>query len=146
MLTTIEKVIFLQNVEIFSLVSSENLAFLAAITEEVSLLTGETIFREGDPADAVYLVLDGRVKLDRGREEITEFGHGEAFGTWALLDEEPRVATASCVEDAKLLRIWREDFYELLTDHVRITEGVFKSLIGRIRSLLPRVAQNGKES
>ena len=58
MLTVIEKVIFLQNVDVFSDVSTEQLAYLAAIVEEVSLPTGETIYKEQDPSDALYLALE----------------------------------------------------------------------------------------
>ena len=63
----------------------------------------------------------------------------DVFGTWALFDEETRVATATTVEETRLLKIYREDFYDLLADHIRITEGVLKNLSRRLRGLLGRV-------
>lgn len=139
MLTVIEKVIFLQNVDLFQGVPTEDLAYLAAIVEELSFLEKDVIFKEHDTADALYLVREGKVRLHRAEEEITVVGPREAFGSWALFDEEQRVATATCLEDTQLLRVVREEFYDLLADHGQITQGVFKSLVTRLRNMLERV-------
>ncbi|MBD3380912.1 MAG: cyclic nucleotide-binding domain-containing protein [candidate division Zixibacteria bacterium] len=140
MLTIIEKVIFLQNIEVFAEVPTEQLATLAAITEEVEMIKGDVIFRERDPADALYLIREGSIKLHRGETEISVAEAGESFGTWALFDEEPRVVTATAVEDSQLLRIDRDDFIDLLADHVQIAQGVLKTIVKRLRSLITRVA------
>jgi CRP-like cAMP-binding protein len=146
MLTTIEKVIFLQNVDVFSEVPTEQLAFLAAIAEEISVLQNDVIYKEDDRSDALFLVLDGSVRLDREGREITTAGSKEAFGTWALFDDEPRVATATAVTDTRLLRIDHEDFYELLADNVEVTRGVLKTMVSRLRSLVGRVNVNPPDS
>jgi CRP-like cAMP-binding protein len=138
-LTVVEKVIFLQNVDVFGSVSSEQLSYVAAIADVVSFLEGDDIYAANDVTDALYVVIDGRVRLHRDGEEIMTAGPKEAFGTWALLDDEPRVATATVVEDARLLRVDRDDFMELLTDHSEITQGLFKTVVGRMRGLLGRV-------
>ena len=139
MLTVIEKVIFLQNIDVFADVPTEQLALLAAIAEEVSFTKGDVIYKENDPADALYLVLEGRVQLQRGDQEIAVAQSKEAFGTWALFDEEPRVVTAMAAEDVSLLQIDREDFIDLLADHVQIAQGVLKTIAKRLRSLMERV-------
>jgi CRP-like cAMP-binding protein len=54
----------------------------------------------------------------------------------ALFDDQPSVATATCVEDSWLLKIEREDFYDLLADHAEMTQRMFKALVKRVRSLL----------
>jgi CRP-like cAMP-binding protein len=138
MRTVIEKVILLQDVDVFTEVPTENLAVLAAIADEVSLLEGDTLYRQHDPADALYLVLDGRVALRRGERTISEAGPGEAFGTWALFDEEPRLVSAEVVADATLLRIDRDDFVDLMADHVQIAQGVIKAVARRLRGLAAR--------
>ena len=140
MYTVIEKVIFLQNIELFAEVPTEQLAEVAAIAEEVSFLKGDVIYSENDHSDALYLVVDGHIRLHRGDEEIAVAGDREAFGTWALFDDEPRVVTASAERDSKLLRIDREDFSDLLADHVQIAQGVLKELARRLRSLVNRVS------
>lgn len=139
MLSVVEKVIFLQNVEVFSGIPTEQLSYLAAIAAEESYAAGEVIYEYQEPSDAFYVVLDGKVRLHHGGEEISVAGSNDSFGTWALFDDTPRVATATAVENSRVLRIGREDFLDLLSDHVRITEGVLKALVGRLRGLLDRV-------
>ena len=139
MLTIIEKVIALQGVDVFSEVSTEQLAYLAAIVEEEKAGVGETIYRERDPGDAMYLVVEGRVRLHRNSMEITVAEPGGAFGTWALFDDEPRVSAATALEESLLLRLDKEDFIDLLADNVEITQGVLKALVSRVRSLIGRV-------
>ncbi len=140
MLTVIEKVIFLQSVDVFADVPTEDLAYLAAIAEEIEIKAGEEIFREKEPSDALYLVLEGRVRLHRNGKEITTASAKDAFGTWALFDQAPRVVTATAVDNCQLLRIDREDFYDLLADHVQITRGVFKTVVNRLRNLMETVS------
>ena len=144
MRTVIEKVILLQDVDVFAEVPTENLAVLAAIADEISLLDGDTLYRQHDPADALYLVLDGRVALRRGERTISEAGPGEAFGTWALFDEEPRLVSAAVVADATLLRIDRDDFVDLMADHVQIAQGVIKAVARRLRGLAAHEATDDK--
>ena len=66
MLTTVEKVIFLQDIDFFEFTQTEDLAYIAAITEEVRIKAGSTIYKEGEDSDSMYLVLDGRVRLHIG--------------------------------------------------------------------------------
>ena len=138
-LSVIEKVIALQNVDIFGDVPSEQLSYLAAIAEEITAMEGDVLYREQDPADGLYLLLEGKVRLDRAGNEISLAGSGDAFGTWSLFDEEPRVVTATATEESSLLRIDREDFIDLLADHLQITQGVLKSMVKRLRGLMDRV-------
>ena len=140
MLSTIEKVIFLQNVDVFSEVPTRELTYLASIAEEVFFGKGDVVYEEDDASDALYIILDGRVRLHREKEEISTAAEKEAFGTWALFDETPRLVTATTAADARLLRIDREDFYDILSDHVQITQGIFKTLVKRLRALAESVS------
>ena len=116
MLTVVEKVIVLQKVEVFTEVSTEPLSFLAVIADVVSYPAQQRIFARGEPADALYVVLDGSVRLHLDDEDISLVQAGEAFGTWALFEKAPRVASATVIEEAQLLRIGRDDFLDLLSD------------------------------
>jgi CRP-like cAMP-binding protein len=138
MLTTIEKVIFLQEISIFEFTSTEDLAFIAAITDEIEIKSKSNIFKEGDVSDAMYMVIEGAVRLHRGGEEVTVAGSKEVFGTWSLFDDEPRIATATATEDSLLLRIAKDDFVDLLSDHIRITQSVFKALMKSIKGQIYR--------
>jgi CRP-like cAMP-binding protein len=143
MLTVIEKVAALQSVDVFTDVPTEQLAYLAAIAEEVDFDEGEVIYKEHDAGDAFYLVLEGEVRLHKGAQEITIAAGGDTFGTWALFDEEPRVVTATPVGKVKLLGIDRERFVDILADHVQISQGILKNLASRLRNLLERVQLSG---
>jgi CRP-like cAMP-binding protein len=137
MLTVIEKVKLLLQIDILAQSTSEELAYIAAIAEEEELPARETIFRAGDPADAMFVVITGRIQMLReGSGDLDlEVGPGEAIGAWALFDDQPRTLTAATLTNCRLLRIDREQFFDLLSDHGGITQGIFKTLVRRIRSL-----------
>lgn len=137
MLTIVEKVIFLQGVNIFSETTTENLGYIASITEEKFFEANETISFENEYADSMFILISGKVLLTRSGKTITEVGKLEAIGTWSLLDDELTVATAKALEKTHVLKISKEDFYELLSDHIEITQGILKSLVKRVRKLLP---------
>lgn len=139
MLTTVEKVIFLQGVDIFEYTSTENLAHIASITDEVEFQADHIIFKEGDFPDAMYMVIDGKVKLSRDGQEVMVAQKKDVFGTWALFDDEPRVATATTLELTQLLQIDKEDFIDLLADHVEITQSILKVMAKRLRKLMTLV-------
>ena len=131
--------IFLQDIDIFESTTTENLAHIAAITEEVEFKKDQSIFKEGEFSDALYLVIDGQVRLERENKLVMIAKGKDVFGTWALFDDEPRVVTATTLEDTHLLRIDKEDFVELLADHVQITQGILKTMTRRLRGLMARV-------
>lgn len=135
-LTTLEKAIRLQKVELFGDLETDSLALAASIAAQVECPPRTVLFKENGSADALYVVLEGRVQLTRGAREIFSVGPGETLGNWALFDDQPSVATATCVQPTALLKIEREDFFDLLADHAEMTQKMFKALVKRVRSLL----------
>jgi CRP-like cAMP-binding protein len=140
MLTVVEKVIVLQGVHEFSEVSTEQLAYLAAIAKEVEFPEGARIYSEADASDAMYIVLAGSVRLHRGATEVTVATVEQAFGTWALFDDELRVVSATAREPTRLLRVDKDEFIEVLADNVDVTRGVLKAIVKRLRGLVERVS------
>lgn len=141
MLTTVEKVIYLQEFDVFEDTLTEDLSYLAAITDEIRLEADSVIFKEGDFSDALYMVIRGEIRLTRENEEVMVARSKDSFGTWALFDDEPRVATATALEESVLLRIDKDDFFDLLADNVKITQSILKTLVRRMRSLMNRVGR-----
>lgn len=93
---------------------------LASLLEERDLSTGETLFEEGDDADALVLVLRGRVELTCRRSgEKVHAGPGDTIGALAIFAVGSRETTAVGAEasDVRLLR--REDFLRFAEDHPR---------------------------
>jgi len=138
-LTTIEKVIFLKSVDIFEHATIEQLGRIAALTEEVHFKPGETIFKEGDPGDAFYLLLSGRVFIDRNGTTLREMKEKEAFGTLEVLDFHPRAITAKAVDQVRALKLNGQEFHDLLSLDIEMVEAVFRMLCGLVRRILTLV-------
>jgi CRP-like cAMP-binding protein len=136
-LNIVEKVIALEGVELLASLSPEQLARIGAIAHEVRFPPDKVIFEPAKPVDALYVVVDGSVELNRNGEVLTTARHNEVLGAWALFDEaDPMPVTARTVEDTRLLRIARDDFYDLLSDNSEITSAMFSTLVKRFRKLV----------
>lgn len=135
-LNLVEKVIALEGVDLLSALQPEQLARIASIATEVHFGPGQVVLDPSKPLDALFVVLDGSVSLAKDGHEIHAAGQNEVLGAWALFDSEPMPLTATATEDARLLRIGRDDFYEMLSDNVEITAAVFGTLVKRFRKLV----------
>ncbi|HEV8325368.1 MAG TPA: Npt1/Npt2 family nucleotide transporter [Myxococcota bacterium] len=140
LLPLVERIYFLRGVPLFAELSGEDLRQVAEIVEEVEFEAGDLIFRKGDPGEALYLIVRGRV-VARDREyEIAQFGPKEFFGDLAVLDHEPRSTDVACTEDAQLLRIAAADLEELMERRPEIANGIIKVLARRLREATAKLA------
>src|SRR5262245_683909 len=98
-LSPIDKVLCLQRVDVFKHATTEMLAYIGSIAIETTAPMGHVIFAEDDISDSMYVVVKGRVRLDKGGKEILTVNVGHSFGTWALFHDQPRVLTATVVDD-----------------------------------------------
>ena len=133
MITTVEKVLFLKSIDLFRALPSEELAQIAEIAEEVPYGAGDPVFTEGDIGDALYLVVEGAVKVHRGDKQLAKLSVRDVFGEMAVLDSEPRSASVTVIDEAVLLKIGRDDFREILAERPEIALGVIKVLSRRLR-------------
>ncbi len=138
-LTIIEKVIFLKSVDIFEHATVEQLGRIAGLTEEVHFQPGETIFKEGEPGDAFYLLLSGRVLIERNGNTIREMQEKESFGTLEVLDFHPRAITAKALDQVRALKLNGQEFHDLLALDIEMVEAVFRMLCGLVRRVLTLV-------
>ncbi len=136
MLSTVEKVLFLKSIDLFSQIPGEDLAAIALISSEENRELGDEIFAEGEAGDALYLVIDGRVRVHKLDRVIAELGERECFGEMAILDAAPRSATVSSLSPTALLKITREDFQDILTEKPEIAQGIIKVLTRRLRDAI----------
>ena len=130
----------LESVPLFRDLPDADLGVLAASLRTRRYRRGEVIFHQGDPGDALHIILAGRVKIsspsDTGVEAIlTTLRPGEFFGSLALLDGAPRSASATAVEPAETLILPRERFRQLLNDHPAIRDHVLAELARELRRL-----------
>jgi len=134
--TTIEKILFLKNVDIFSEAIPESLLNVASIANDFSVTKGEVIFAEGDPSVYLYLVVTGEIRISREEREIFIAGANESFGLVGLVEERRRATRAVALSDSKLLRIGLSDLFDLMEDYPTITRGVLRSISKVLRKLL----------
>jgi CRP/FNR family cyclic AMP-dependent transcriptional regulator len=130
--------LLLRNVALFSQLPEAQLALLTRVVGRKSFARSSTIIAAGDPSDALYIVISGRLKVmmsdDEGREVILAIlGSGEFFGEMALLDDETRSATVIAMEPCELLSISKVDFKRCLAENLDIGMGMMRGLVKRLR-------------
>jgi CRP-like cAMP-binding protein len=76
------------------------------------------------------------VELLQNGEVLHVARQNDVLGAWALFDEAPMPVTARTAEETRLLRVAREDFYDLLSDNIEITAAIFSTLVKRFRKLV----------
>jgi CRP-like cAMP-binding protein len=136
MLTAVERVLILKGADLLSDVGPRHLLGLANVAREVEIFKGDTIYKEDDPADALYMVVEGSVRLSSGDPTTSEVGPGEAFGTWSLVDDSARGHRAECIEDGLALALHRDEFYDVAAGDLTLLQEVIRALAKRLRALV----------
>lgn len=135
-LNIVEKVLALECVELLRNLKPEQLARIAGVATEMTLGPGKDVYDPARPPAALFVIVEGSVELSRAGEVLTVARQNEVLGAWALFDDEPLAITARTLEDTRLLRISREDFYDVLADNPEITQALFSTLVKRFRRLV----------
>ena len=115
MATTAE---ILGQIPFFALLDEGERAALAERVDHTSAAKGKDLFKANEPGGSLYVVVKGAVELwfkkDSGEKVVVETAKsGDFFGEISLLDGGPRTANATCVEDAEMIVVTREDLDEL---------------------------------
>jgi len=124
---------FLQQSSVFRFFPLEHQERVRALFRKVQYDFGESIVRQGDPADAFYVLLSGRARVikttARGEEIVLNtLRPGSEFGEAALLSPAPRTATVRCSSIVEALRLGRDDFATLINEfpelrgHLEVTQ------------------------
>jgi CRP/FNR family cyclic AMP-dependent transcriptional regulator len=124
MLLTIEKVLILKSVKVFSSVPEAQLVDLATIVESIEYDAGELIVREGELGTSMYILANGRVRMFTEDKDLGILGSRAVFGELAALDPEPRAASVEALEDCTLLRLDGESLYDLMSGNKEVTRGI----------------------
>jgi hypothetical protein len=132
-ISEMERVIVLKNTKLFAQTPENVLSSIAPIMKEVVFNEAQEIFAKGDLGDSMYVIYAGEVGIYDGKKQLARFDKGEIFGELALMDTEPRSATAVAETDVLLFRIDQEDFFELMEERDEILRNVLRILCTRIR-------------
>jgi CRP/FNR family transcriptional regulator, cyclic AMP receptor protein len=130
--------LLLRNVPLFSSLSGDQLLLLASVLLRKPYPRNSTVVAAGDPADALYIVVSGRLKVmmsdKEGREVILAIlNQGDFFGEIGLIDQAPRSASVVTIEPCELLTITRTDFMKCLQKSFDLAMNVIRGLVERLR-------------
>lgn len=104
----------LAKMPIFAPLSEREILRVMQAVEVRTFKNGDTVIREGDRGDELFIVLSGQVQVSRGDAVLTHLGQGEHFGEMALIRSVPRSATVTAEGTAELIAIRRSEFFEIL--------------------------------
>ena len=97
-------------------------------------LAGQVVFHKGDPGDKMYVVVEGEVDIVSDDKVIATLGSGEVFGEMALIDGNPRSASAVARTDCQIVPVDEDRFLFLVQNTPYFALELMRVLVERIRS------------
>jgi CRP-like cAMP-binding protein len=122
----------LRQLPLFEGMSSRHLRRIPARAKRYG--PGETIVRAGDPGNAFYVVLDGKVRVDPANGASVTLKAGDSFGEMSLLDGAPRSADITAAGEVTLMVIGRAAFAKLLRIEPQMAAVLLRTLAARLRA------------
>src|SRR5437868_5009570 len=128
----------LESSKLFAQLPADELEVLARAAQELPFNSGEQIFKEGDPGDGIYVVKSGMVQisalLENGERHVfSQIMPGDIFGEMAVLDNQPRSASASAEKRTTLYFIPRHEMANLLKRSPELSILMLQEISGRLR-------------
>ena len=130
-----ENIELLKNVFLFQELDTMELLQFNKILKHRKVRKGETIIKEGERGDQMYIVKNGAVNVyvedprTRRRRLLAILGKGDHFGEIALFLDGPRSATVEARDDSELLVILRDDMEKILSKNEKIAVKIYKAMV-----------------
>jgi len=105
----------------------------------IPFAAGQTIFKEGDHADLMYVIQSGEVEVRYNGHQIETLGEGNIFGEMSLISEEPRAATVVALTEVRLVPIDLKRFMFLVEETPYFAVQVMRIMSSRIKKMLARI-------
>ena len=133
----IERMLELRRVPLFERLDPEDLQRVAAVADERTFAPGTAIVREGEVGDELFVILEGRVRVEKldaegSSRSIRTYDPGDHFGELAVLLERPRVATVVAEDDVRTLVISGEGLTAILRERPEAAMAMLATLAERI--------------
>lgn len=132
-----QKLQLLRRVPLFAGLGNREIEEVGRLVDEVDLPEGRELTREGRTANEFFVILDGRIRIDRGGATLRTLDAGDFLGEIALVDGGPRTATATAETPVRALVIGHREFHSLLDRFPSIQGSVLKALAERVRRTEP---------
>jgi CRP/FNR family transcriptional regulator, cyclic AMP receptor protein len=128
----------LRRVPIFSEIEPARLKLLAFMSERVGFDPGKRLMRQGDPADAAYLIIDGHAEViletPGGPVVVATLGANEIVGEMGILGNVPRAATVCAKDRLIALRISKEPFMRMVREFPNMAVSIMQELAQRLEA------------
>lgn len=124
----------LTDVGLFSKCTKRERQTIARHAQTADLPAGVDLVREGEPGDALFVILEGEAAVRHEGEEVARVGPGSYFGELAILDGAPRSATVVAATDVKVAVLGIRMFRTLLREFPDLAEQLLVGLAGELRS------------
>lgn len=141
MLNAIDKVLFLMRARITAEVSTDALSRLASVARDLEMPRGERLFMPGDEPEALFIVLDGAVRIDVEGAPPRLAEAGDWVGAIPLLAGGSHRGVAATLVTTRLLRVERADLQELLDEDGELARALFSGLVRSLSALIPAAAE-----
>ena len=138
-LNPVEIALHLKSLPLFDGLTTRELMNLANEVREERHGAGTIVFREGEPGDCLYLIVEGQVRVTRGETLLREQGPKSFFGEIAVLEGENRTATVATATPVRFLRLDRDDLLRLMEELPTIAIGICQTLSRLVSELSGRV-------
>jgi CRP-like cAMP-binding protein len=125
----------LAGVPMFAGFSKRHLHRLAADTDVLAFGTGESIVREGDPGETLFVVLSGQGKVVRGKKRVGSVMPGDFFGELSAIDGGPRTASVIAETPMQVLRLFRRTLMALIKDEPQVSLKLLDGITRRVRQV-----------
>ena len=137
----------LKKVPLFAEFSDEDLTAIASLMQSRRYAKHAVLVYEGDPGDALFIVINGNVAVTRvsndGKETILSIlKEGDFFGEMGVLDASPRSATIKALRDAEVAILARKDFLDLLGKNTQMCLSLVGALSTRLRATNQAIQAN----
>jgi CRP/FNR family transcriptional regulator, cyclic AMP receptor protein len=133
------KVELLRRVPLFKQCGGQPLEQISQLTDEVDVPDGYTLMRQGDIGQEFFLIIEGKVRIERDGATVRTLGPGDYVGEIALLSKGRRTATAVTEGPARLLVITHQGFNSLLDSSKTIRAQIFEGIAARLLELEPNL-------
>ena len=128
----------LRRVPFFAEIEPAKLKLLAFMSERAGFDDGKVLFRQGDPGDAAYLIIDGQVEIvlegPAGPMTVATLGANDIVGDMAILTGAPRAATVRAKGRLVALRIAKDPFMRMVREFPNMAVSIMQELAHRVEA------------
>jgi len=130
---TLEKILILKQIPLFSDVPEPSLADFVSSSEEFSVVAGADLIRKNTVWQDMFVLLQGQIRIAQDAHILADLSNHAVFGEIYALAPQQTDLTVTALEDSTLFRISGEALYQLMYEHKSIAKGIITNMCKRIR-------------